>query len=285
VEGNQRRVGRGVKPNLEINKIRRLEKVLKEQRRDYLYGGAFAKERTRLASIEALWDPGSQSLLDEVGLGPGWQCLEVGAGGGSLVEWMVKRGAAVTAVDIDTRFIEHLASDTVDVRCVDVRTDELPLGEFDLVHARLVLEHLSDRRHILDRLAATLRPGGWIIIEDYELSCFSLGDEPHFEATVRAIVGFMEQAGFDRTYGRRLVADLADAGFSDVRGEGRTRIIDAHSPGFDFFKLSFESIRDTVVEAGALGKDDADATAARFDDKTMRIFTPIVMAGIGRRPI
>jgi SAM-dependent methyltransferase len=198
---------------------------------------------------------------------------------------MVKRGAAVTAVDIDTRFIEHLASDTVDVRCVDVRIDELPVGEFDLVHARLVLEHLSDRGHILDRLAATLRPGGWIVIEDYEFSCFSLGNEPYLEATVRAIVGFMEQAGFDRSYGRRIVADLADAGFADIRGEGRTRIIDAHSLGFDFFKLSFESIRDTVVEAGALDKDDADATAARFADETMRIFTPIVMAGIGRRPI
>jgi 2-polyprenyl-3-methyl-5-hydroxy-6-metoxy-1,4-benzoquinol methylase len=263
--------------------IRRSEKVLKEQQRDYLYGGAFAKERTRLASIEALWDPGSRSLLDEVGLEAGWRCLEVGAGGGSLVEWMVKRGAAVTAVDIDTRFIEHLASDTVDVRCVDVRTGELPLGEFDLVHARLVLEHLSDRRDILDRLAATLRRGGWIVIEDYEFSCFSLGEEPYFEAAVRAIMGVMEQAGFDRTYGRRLVADLADAGFTDVRGEGRTRIIDAHSPGFDFFKLSFESIRDTVVEAGALAEDDANATAAGFAAKTMRIFTPIVMAGIGRR--
>ena len=258
---------------------------MKDQQRDYLYGGVFAKERARLASIEALWDPGSQSLLDEVGLGSGWRCLEVGAGGGSLVEWMVKRDAAVNAVDIDTRFIEHLASDTVDVRCVDVRTDELPSGEFDLVHARLVLEHLSDRRQILDRLAATLRPGGWIVIEDYEFSCFSLGNEPYLEATVRAIVGFMEQAGFDRTYGRRLVADLADAGFAGVRGEGRTRIIDANSPGFDFFKLSFESIRDMVVEAGALSEDDADATAARFADKTMRIFTPIVMAGIGRRPI
>jgi SAM-dependent methyltransferase len=159
---------------------------LKEEQRDYLYGGAFAKERTRLASIEALWDPGSQSLLDEVGLGAGRRRIEVGAGGGSLVEWMVKRGAAVTAMDIDTRFIEHLASDTVDVRCVDVRTDELPLGKFDPVHARLVLEHLSDRRNILDKLAATLRPRGWIVIEDYQFSCFSVGDEPYLEATVPA---------------------------------------------------------------------------------------------------
>ncbi|OBA63356.1 SAM-dependent methyltransferase [Mycobacterium sp. 1100029.7] len=251
--------------------------------RDYLYGGDFAEERARLAGIEALWDPGSRSLLDEVGIGPGVRCLEVGAGGGSLVEWMVARGAAVTAVDIDTQFIEHLGSDTVDVRRLDIRSQDLPAGEFDLVHSRLVLEHLQDRAAVLRKLVGVLRPGGWMVVEDYEFSCFSLGDQPHLVAAVRAIIGFMEQAGYDRTFGRRVVDELARAGLVDVRGEGRTRIIDAGSPGFDFFKLSFESIRDAAVAAGALAAADADATAAEFADAGMRIFTPIVMAGIGRR--
>ena len=120
--------------------------------------------------MEALWDPGSQALLDELGIGPGWKCLEVGAGGGSLVEWMADRGAHVTAIDINTRFVDHLASDSITVRRIDIRDDELPQSEFDLVHPRLVLEHLSGRRHVLDRLAATLRPGGWIVIEDYDWS-------------------------------------------------------------------------------------------------------------------
>ncbi|GBG39820.1 class I SAM-dependent methyltransferase [Mycobacterium montefiorense] len=251
--------------------------------RDYLYGGDFAAERARLAGIEALWDPGSQSLLDELGLDAGWRCLEVGAGGGSLVNWMAGRGAAVTAVDIDTRFIDHLASESVDVRRLDIRSDDLPPGGFDLVHSRLVLEHLSDRENILRKLAGALRPGGWIVIEDYEFSCYSLGDQPYLDATVRAMGAVMEQAGFDRTFGRRVVDELVAAGLTDVRGEGRTRIIDAQSPGFDFFKLSFESIRDAIVAAGGLSAADAEATAARFADQSMRIFTPIVMAGIGRR--
>ena len=65
----------------------------------------------------------------------GWKCLEVGAGGGSLVEWMAARGAYVTAIDIDTRFVDHLASDAITVRRTDIREDELPQSEFDLVHA------------------------------------------------------------------------------------------------------------------------------------------------------
>lgn len=251
--------------------------------RDYIYDQGFSEERARLAGIESLWDPGSQRLLDGLGIGAGWRCLEVGAGGGSLVEWMAGRGATVLAVDIDTRFIEPLAGDAIEVRRVDIRTDELPERQFDLVHARLVLEHLTERRRILDHLAAALRPGGWMVIEDYDWTGLSFeGDDPRLEHVADAIITFMQQAGFEPRYGRRVVADMAAAGLTDVRGEGRALIIDSRSPGFDFFKLSFESLRDAVVGAGLLSREDADWAAARFTDDR-RVQTPLMMAGIGRR--
>jgi SAM-dependent methyltransferase len=251
--------------------------------RDYVYDQGFAQERARLAGIESLWDPGTQALLSELGVAPGRRCLEVGAGGGSMVEWMAGRGASVLAVDIDTRFIEPLASDLVEVRRVDLRTDELPQSRFDLVHARLVLEHLTDRRQILERLAATLRPGGWLVIEDYDWTGFGFeGDDPQLERVGEAIMTFMERAGFEPRYGRRVVGDIAAAGLTDVRGEGRARVIDSSSPGFDFFRLSFESLRGAVVDAGLLSAEDADAAAARFGEE-LRLFTPLMMAGIGRR--
>lgn len=78
--------------------------------RDYVLDQGFAQERARLSGME------SRALLDELGIGRGWKCLEVGAGGGSLVEWMADRGAHVTAIDIDTRFIESLASNSIEVR-------------------------------------------------------------------------------------------------------------------------------------------------------------------------
>jgi SAM-dependent methyltransferase len=250
---------------------------------DYVYDQGFADERARISGMEALWDPGSRALLDELGIGSGWKCLEVGAGGGSMVAWMAERGAHVTAIDIDTRFIESLASDAIEVRRVDLRADELPQAEFDLVHARLVLEHLSDRTQILQRLAATLRPGGWIVIEDYDWSCFGFeGDDPGMNKVTEAIMGFMQQAGFERDYGRRVVDEIADAGFTDVRGEGRARIIDSTSPGFDFFRLSFESLKGAVVDAGLLSAEEAEAASARFGEE-MRVWTPLMMAGIGRR--
>ncbi len=251
--------------------------------RGYVYDQGFAEERRRLAGIESLWDPGSQALLEEIGVSDGWRCLEVGAGGGSLVEWMASRGARVMAIDIDTRFIESLASDGVEVHRIDVCRDELPRSRFDLVHARLVLEHLAERRQILNRLAAALRPGGWLVIEDYDWTDFGLqGDDPQLDRVGEAIITFMQRAGFDPHYGRRLVGDIAAAGLTDVRGEGRIRVIDSSSPGFDFFKLSFESLRVAIVEAGLVSAEDVDAAAARFAEQR-RVVTPLMMAGIGRR--
>ena len=38
-------------------------------------------------------------------------------------------------------------------------------------------------------------------------------------------------------------------------------VIDSHSPGFDVFRLSFESPRDAVVDAGLLSRADTHAAA------------------------
>ena len=128
-----------------------------------------------------------------------------------------------------------------------------------------VLEHLTDRSQILARLAATLRPGGWIVIEDYDWGTFGFDDEEKrgFSDVTDALLQFMERAGFEREYGRRVVADIASAGLTEVRGEGRVRIVDSNSPGFDFFKLTFESLRGAVVvDSGLLSAENAEAASS-----------------------
>ena len=109
--------------------------------RDYVLDQGFAQERARLSGMEALWDAGSRALLEELGIGTGWKCLEVGAGGGSLVEWM----AAVRTLPRSTSTRASWTSwplISIEVRRVDIREDELPQAEFDLVHSRLVLARL-----------------------------------------------------------------------------------------------------------------------------------------------
>jgi SAM-dependent methyltransferase len=58
----------------------------------------------------------------------------------------------------------HQANLTVARR--DLEREDAPSDEFDLIHARLVLEHLREPAAVVSKLASALRAGGWLVLED-----------------------------------------------------------------------------------------------------------------------
>lgn len=251
----------------------------------YVYDQGWADERARLAGLEALWDPGTRALVERLGIGPGDAVLEVGAGGGSIVQYLAASAGRVVAVDLDPRFVAPLASDVVTVQLLDVVRDPLPDGGFDLVHARLLLEHLPAREAVLDKLTAALRPGGWLLVEDYDWTPF--GVDPGGELEMRSVDGilqFMTGRGAEINYGRRLTSTLAEHGLVEVAGEGRSHVIDAGHPGYPFFALSFAQLAPAAVAEGTLSADDAAVMGPALSAGTHRIITPTLVAAFGRRP-
>jgi ubiquinone/menaquinone biosynthesis C-methylase UbiE len=110
--------------------------------------------------------------LRAAGLQLGWRCLEAGAGRGSVARWLgaeVGPHGQVVAVDIDTRFLRDLDSQTIEVAEADVVTDPLPAGPFDLVHARLLLMHLAARDQVVARLVDVLGSGGVLLLEEHDI--------------------------------------------------------------------------------------------------------------------
>ena len=254
----------------------------------YVYDQGWHDERARLAGIEALWDDGTRELLSAAAR-PGARVLEAGAGGGSVVAWLAEQvgpTGRVTALDLDTRFVEPLRSDVVEVQQADLVADELPVEAFDLVHARLLLEHLAQRDDVLDKLVASLRPGGVLVVEDYDWTAFGFESaDEHEERAVEGILQLMTLAGFDRAYGRRLVGAFDDRDLEDVRGEGRSLVIDSAHPGFAFFRLSFEQAAPLAVDAGLMTADDAAVVGARLAEGGRRLVTPTLVAATGRAPL
>jgi hypothetical protein len=61
-------------------------------------------ELQRLRALETFADPAVHQILDGTGPAPGWCCLEVAAGAGSIARWLVARAAPaeVVATDLDT---------------------------------------------------------------------------------------------------------------------------------------------------------------------------------------
>jgi trans-aconitate methyltransferase len=131
-------------------------------RTTYAFENAQALQPERLRLLAALLDDGTFRLLERLGVQPGWRCLEVGGGGGSVAAWLCDRTAptgSVLATDLDTTVLRELERPNLEVRVHDVLRDELPEREFDLVHARLLLAWLADPERGLRRMLAPLRPG------------------------------------------------------------------------------------------------------------------------------
>ena len=52
---------------------------------------AEAETAERFASLDALYNFRTFRFLETAGIGPGWHCLEVGGGSGSVAAWMAER--------------------------------------------------------------------------------------------------------------------------------------------------------------------------------------------------
>lgn len=102
----------------------------------------------------------------------------------------------------------------------DVEAAEEPPGQpFDLVDARLLLSHLRDPVAMLRKLAVRTRPGGVLVVQDYDVPVVdiwpSLATWGEFE---RVIGGVYEKTGRDLRFGRKLPLHFVAAGLGEPDG-------------------------------------------------------------------
>jgi 2-polyprenyl-6-hydroxyphenyl methylase / 3-demethylubiquinone-9 3-methyltransferase len=107
--------------------------------------------------------------LDEHDLKPlvGKAALDVGCGAGLLSEPLARLGASVTAVDAAPELIEAArAHATAQGLVIDYRTlgVEAVDGQYDLVTAMEVIEHVADPQAFVTSLAGRLAPDGLLIL-------------------------------------------------------------------------------------------------------------------------
>jgi SAM-dependent methyltransferase len=222
------------------------------EERAYAYDNALAAQRERLRTLETLFDSGTIAELEARGVGPGWRCLEVGAGGGSIALWLADRvapGGAVVATDLDTTVLDGR------------------------------------------RLIATLKPGGWLVAEDLDFASAVPDPRMGADLCARftrivevhhAVIA--ERHGFDPGYGRRLAGDLDDAGLADTDFRGRASMWRAGEPGGEIWRLSLEQLRDGIVDLELMDAGEADAAIELCTDPRFSSLSPVMMAAWGRRP-
>jgi SAM-dependent methyltransferase len=212
----------------------------------------------------------------------------VGAGGGSLAQWLADRvgdTGEVVATDLDLRYLVAINAPNLQILQHDFMTDDPPGKPFDLVHTRLVIEHIADPRKALQRLAGWIRPGGWLVAESGDWSAlYEITPSAEFAEVWGAVEKFLASAGFAPMFGRRLPALLSDVGLVDVGCEARSRVIRGGTPEIDAYTLTIGRVRAGMVSAGLISDEKVAAALSVCADPSFAIMSLAIVSGWGRLP-
>lgn len=258
----------------------------------YILDNAGRETPARFDALSAMYDRDTIQHLGDCGVGTGWQCLEVGGGGGSIAAWLAARVGPtghVLVTDLDPRYLEGLNAPNLEVRRHNIVTDPLPAAAFDLIHARLVLVHLSERERVLERLVAALKPGGWIIDEEFDSA--SLPADPVNSPGERqlksqtALFQFVEGRGMERRWGRLLYGRFRALGLVEVRAEARLFMWQGGSSGSSLMRANFEQLHDALVGGQQVSEEEWQQDLLTLDSPDFMMPSPIMWTAFGRRPL
>jgi ubiquinone/menaquinone biosynthesis C-methylase UbiE len=265
---------------------------------NYIFNNAGQQASQRFTSLETLYDPWTIRHLEATGIGAGWQCWEVGGGGGSIATWLGERcgpSGHVLVTDIDPRFLVELAAldhSQIEVQRHDIGADPLPAQPFDLIHTRLVLIHVPAREQALERMVTALKPGGWLVVEDFDTTCIDRS-YPTSDASAAALFQKMAAAQgrllaarsgeSASTWGRSLYRRLRAHGLVNVGMEGYLAVREGGSPGARLYGANFEQIREEAVNAGFITNEEVEQVLSLLDDPNFAISAHMMFTAWGRR--
>ncbi|MEU8758829.1 class I SAM-dependent methyltransferase [Streptomyces sp. NPDC048659] len=213
--------------------------------------GALAYDAVTLARLRAL------------GAGPGWRCLDVGAGTGTVARALLAEAgvAGVLAVDRDTRFLAAHPVPGLEVLAADVTEPGAVPGRFRLVHARFVLMHLAARERLIGALAALVEPGGVLVLSDaVDLTTGATPDTPYARAMRAMWRGLGDTIGTDVSWVPGYPRLLAEAGLTRIGAELHVPPLLPGSPLSRFWADTWSRSRGAMTATGLI--DDAGVDAA-----------------------
>jgi SAM-dependent methyltransferase len=218
-------------------------------------------ENARLRNLQQASDSSTISHLDAIGVGPGWRCLEVGAGAGSIASWLGTRvgpTGSVLATDINVDRLGNLPGN-VGVRQHDIRHEELEPAAYDLVHCRFVLMHLADPAAALERMTASLAPGGWLVVEegDFGLVEFAgAAESARATEVLHALHAQWAAAGIVNSFfGRQLPGLVLPLGLESFDVAVSTQTGRPGHPAYEAMRLAWPNLRAGFAATGTAEDD------------------------------
>lgn len=188
---------------------------------EYIFESAQERaEFERLKQLEEAFDDQTKALIQTSGIAPGWKCLELGPGAGSILKWMsdlVGNAGKVIGVDKNTQYLQGIEAKQVECLEEDIFDVELEKNSFDLIHARYVLVHIAKSQELIKALIELLKTGGVIILEEPDFTAAqvinnNLPNEQAHQRVNEAIRTMFFNLGLDPSFGIKLPSILQSNG-------------------------------------------------------------------------
>jgi ubiquinone/menaquinone biosynthesis C-methylase UbiE len=177
----------------------------------------------RLQLLDEVYGASSRAACTAAGLGEGWRVADIGCGVGDMSCWFgesVGPTGDVIAMDVSADQLVHARRLAARCGLGNVSISEgsayepgLPRGELDLVFCRFLLCHLQRPAEALAQMAALLRPGGTLVVQDMVMtSMFSDPPSRAYRRFAELGVDVGAALGVDYDVGRRLFGMFGDLG-------------------------------------------------------------------------
>jgi ubiquinone/menaquinone biosynthesis C-methylase UbiE len=234
-------------------------------------------------------------MLDQIGVGSGWRCLDVGCGPGGITDLLSARAGPtgrVVGLDADSVFIDHArtrAQGHANVEFVlgNAYRTGLPGGSFDLVHARFVASTAGEPAALLQEMIRLTRPRGIVAFQEPDISTLNCyPPHPAWDRLKWALEQAFVCVGADVRLAQRLYQLVRHAGLEDVHYRPFLVGVRSGDPMTDYMPATVESVRGTLLDKRLITPDELEAALAACrahlaDPDT--VFTTVTVAQVWGR--
>lgn len=242
-----------------------------------------------LAAHRAHMPPGTERFLEARSLRdahrrlaellrPGMAVLDVGCGSGTITEGIaaaVGPGGRVVGMDVSEALIAraqarserqpNLSFERADVTSLRVRP-----AEFDIVSSARMVQWLAAPRAALAAMASVVRPGGTMVVLDYDHLETLWEPEPpaSFREFFDAFLRWRAQAGMDNRMARHLQSIFEELGLREVRSTPQPEVAERGAPDFEVRIGLWEQVIATrghqIVADGAISEAERARAGEAF---------------------
>ncbi len=227
-------------------------------------------------------------------LQPGMSVLDLGCGTGAITAGIAEAvgpEGRVVGVDRDAGLLAHALRLHPELSFVQATATQLPYrAQFDIVTAARTLQWISDPATAIANMKAAARPGGLVVVLDYNhaANIWHPQPPPEFRLFYAAFLTWRASHGWDNQMANHLPMLFAAAGLTQIESHAEDEIARSGDQQTQLWLEVIENVGAQIVRSGFIGDAQLSAAKTTYAGWTVTALltqTLNLAAVVGRVPI